>query len=331
MIGVARSLGTGPGLASHREEVAPVQAVEQGPGVGVASQVLRQLGSDRGQQRRAQQQVAQRGIGGLQQLAREVGEDRFARGAIEPRTGWIAVVVARARQHQDQACNPAIAHRVQALDVGVRADTHNTHDLRSLFEMQAQVLGADRRDLPVGLALDQLGRKLMAAQRDQADARRDLVDRTAQQGRETFTSGPMAVVEHDAGVGGEPLVEPAEELPIEAGQVGQVLGGQIRQGDGMAVGSTRERDEIGDRGRRIAIAFVDMKPEGGRLACAEVVRDQRGLAAPRRAADPDARRVERCVQTPEKTLSRRHRREPRASQLRQYSRAFGHSLPAGGD
>ena len=166
----------------------------------------------------------------------------------------------------------------------------------------------------VGNEARERGGRLEAADQDHVHADRDLVHH----GRARLgpALGLVQVVEHDHGAGGQARKELAEPAPPEAGEIAPVLVGEERQRRCLRAAERRcgETEKVEER-RGIAVARIDVVPDGGEPPRIEVAREQRAFSRARRTGDPQRGMLAPLVEQPEQALARADAIQPRAREL----------------
>ncbi len=285
--------------ATVGEEMPAVKVFEQSRSLFVAGELdglrLRERWWNRGEH----EHTLVRGLRAIEDLAREVLEDRvlpFADRLVGCGTGAIQML---AQQHQCR--HPTVAlprDALQLLGVEMQAAEHGFRLVRSA----AQRRRLDARHAATCDETGELGRRLGARDHDDGDALRDFLH-SVRESAALLGSGVriMEAVQNDhrrtwqhrkelAKVSPRKTCEILLRLRVEVGQRCGVLSDQLQC----------RHSHVVDERRGIAVRDVDLVPQVTQFPRFEVARDQRRLAGTRRRADPDEgfRQgfVEECVQ-----------------------------------
>ncbi len=274
--------------AAIGEEVAAIKIFEQARGLDAAGKRDRFRLGDRRRNRRQHEDALVVRLGAVEDLAREILEDRvlaFAQRVVERR-----VVAAQVLAQQHQRGDPAVAlplDALQFLPLGVAA----AEDRQGFLLGAAERGFVDARDPPAGEEPREFRRRIRARENDHVGALRDLFQSLRQ--RRTLRgrrSRLVKVVEDDGAASREQRKEIAEEPARETPQVLLRLGREQREcRRRLACDGKRGRPHVMDERRRIGVAGVDLVPQVAPVAGLQVACDERRLAGSRRRADPDDR------------------------------------------
>jgi hypothetical protein len=230
----------------------------------------------------------------------------------------------RAFEHQREAADPAVRTIVEAADVGGVQRRALCRERRGFVGREPKIRPADRREVRVGEVRQQHGRRLGPAHEDEVGVLRNLGEGHADHVEDgTVLRQRLAVVEHDERPGRDHREQRAEIAAREAGQVGQVLGGQQRQGALPGDERPRRLGQVVEERRDIRVAGVHLHPEDREVAGRAVAREQRRLARPRWTRDPDGRMRALRIEQGHEPLASHRAMEPRRRQLRQASLRTG--------
>src|SRR5258708_4423488 len=170
-------------------------------------------------------------------------------------------------------------------------------------------------------------RRLAAADGDQTDVIADLsqcfLDDMVKRG---LGGNFLEVVEDQNTFRRQTGEEFPEKAPRKSCEVGQIFGGEERQGLAFArSGPLQGLAEIVEKSGRIGIAAVHLIPDPRDLAVLEIRCDQRRLARTRWSGNPNDGPLAAVVQPLEQSLAWRHAVELRTAYFRQGRRGLWHS------
>ena len=292
------------GRAALDEEVAPIEVLQHPARAAGCAHAFGEIDGHARQERGRQQHLLDVGRRTLEDLAGEVVECRFA--AVQLDGLGVPAHSAQAIQREHAAGRPAAHQRLDAIRQGLVAAAERARQAAAFLRRQAQRVGCQHPHALLGDQRAELHQRCAAADDEHVDAVRNLFDRLFDQdlhdgrGIDVFV-----VVEDDDRRRRQQREQGLEAAPGKARHVGQELAGQQRQFSALPASERRGGlSQVVEKRRRVAVAFVDVVPEGGQAAGGQVAGDERALARAGWPLDPQRRPFARRVQQHEEPLAR---------------------------